>query len=259
MAVKPSQSAARVLQVFDYVARMQPVTITALAKATGVNMSALQRDLATLSEVGWIQQELSDGKTWELTHHIMTVARSPHSSRTVRAKLRPIMERLHDLVNEAVYFAVPHEHSFVVIDAIERPDAMGIVSPVGVVIPREESATGQAFLAAMNREQREIALGEPSSDELDEKLAQVSSSGYAINDGHVVPGMLTLASAVCKQNSKPVGAIVVTGPSDRITPDLYAEIGSHLRSAAMTASQLLHEDFLAESGYHPTKIAGLSL
>jgi len=260
VAVKPSQSASRVLQVFDYVARMQPVTLTALAKASGVNLSALQRDLLTLAEAGWVQQLSSDGKSWELTHHIMTMARAPYSSRAVRSQIRPIMERLYDLVSEAVYFTVPHHQNFVVIDVIERPDAMRIVPPLGVVVPGRDSATGKAFLAAMTPEQRIARLGEPVPAELECYLTDAQSRGFAISDGNVIPGIVTMASAVSEDDCRPVGAIVVTGPADRLTADKQAEIGSHLRSAALSASQLLRNELLAKGDlHHLPKIAGLSL
>lgn len=260
MAVKPSQSAGRVLKVFDFVARMQPVTLTALAKASGVNLSALQRDLLTLSEAGWVQQLASDGKSWELTHHIMTMARTPYSSRAVRSQIRPIMERLYELVGEAVYFTAPHHNNFVVIDAIERPDAMRIVPPLGVVVPGEDSATGQAFLAALHPERRESRLGEPLSAEIKTKLTDILSCGYAVSDGHVIPGIVTLAAAVSENECQPVGALVVTGPAERLTPDVRAQIGSHLRNAAMSASELLHNELLTRNGqHHLPKTAGLTL
>ena len=54
MAVKRNLSAGRMLAVFETIARAQPVGVSALARELGADKSAVQRDLMTLADAGWI-------------------------------------------------------------------------------------------------------------------------------------------------------------------------------------------------------------
>ena len=67
MAVKRSHSAARMLAVFEAVARTQPIGVSALARDLGADKSAVQRDLMTLADAGWIATSPVGNGQWELT------------------------------------------------------------------------------------------------------------------------------------------------------------------------------------------------
>src|ERR1700756_1538099 len=149
MVVKRSQSAGRVLAVFEAVARIQPTGITALARALGANKSAIQRDLLTLADAGWIQPSPADPRRWELSHHVMTFLRPPHSSDSLRLRLRPWLERLAERTGETVYLAVPAHSRFTVIDPIEPPGQPRALPALGITITLNNSATGKAWLAAL--------------------------------------------------------------------------------------------------------------
>lgn len=221
MAVKRSHSAARMLMVFEAVARAQPIGVSALARELGADKSAVQRDLMTLADAGWIAPAPIGSGQWELTPHVLTLARPPHSSHALRQRARPVMERLREQSGETVYLTVPHGGRFVVLDALESPHMLRMVPPVGMLVPNQGSATAQIFRAHL-------------PDGADPALL---ARGYAVNDGDVVPGSVTLAAALLDTAGLPVGAVVVTGPSDRITPDRRDVIGRQVREAAALLSQ----------------------
>lgn len=249
MAVKRSQSAIRVLRVFETIARMQPVGLAALARALGADKSATQRDLMTLADAGWIKPVSGDSRNWELSHQIMTLARQPHTSDLLRRQIRPVLERLQLLTDETVYLTVPHQRRFVVIEAIESPHLLRVVPPVGIVVPLHGSATARAYLAHLPAAEQEALLGAPTSPELLAELVRVRESGYAVNDGEIVPGSVTFAAPLIGAGARPIGTLVVTGPSDRIQRDRWPEIGGHLRDASrLAASQLSPRPSHAELG-----------
>ena len=55
MAVKPLQSLQRALSVIEAIAANQPIGVAALARLLGEDKSAVQRDLMTLADAGWIR------------------------------------------------------------------------------------------------------------------------------------------------------------------------------------------------------------
>lgn len=247
MPVKPSQSAVRVLKVFEQLARIQPAGMSALARALGADKSALQRDIATLAEAGWIQPSPGDSRAWELSHQLLLLARQPHSSRLLGDQLRPLLERLHKVTGETTYVAVPHHDRFVVIQAIESPHFLRIVSPVGLIVPLKGSATGKAFLSRLDPGERERLFGSPLPEALIAELGAIRSDGYAVSDGEVVPGTVAWAAPITDRSDRPVGTLVVTGSSEGIDRAQWPTIGRHLADAAVLASRTLAAETAEQS------------
>jgi DNA-binding transcriptional ArsR family regulator len=107
MAVKRSRSAGRMLQVFEALARLQPTGVSALARELEADKSAVQRDLMTLADAEWIRTVPASAGQWELSPHILSIARPPHSVEALRRQARPVLERLRSDLGETAYLAVP--------------------------------------------------------------------------------------------------------------------------------------------------------
>ncbi len=133
MAVKRSSSASRVLKVFEHCAAHQPIGVSALARDLGADKSAVQRDLMTLADAGWIRVAVGMPGQWELTPHVLTLARPPHSTDSLRQRARPALERLRSETGETAYLTVPDGDQFVVLDALESEHLLRMVQPVGMV------------------------------------------------------------------------------------------------------------------------------
>ncbi|MEW9854654.1 IclR family transcriptional regulator [Novosphingobium sp. M1R2S20] len=231
MAVKRSQSAGRMLQVFEAVAAQQPVGVSALARKLDADKSAVQRDLMTLADAGWIRTAPGQLGQWELTPRILTLAHTPHSQNELRLRVRPALEALRAETGETAYLTVPDGDQFVVIDALESPQALRLVTPVGLVIPARGSATVRALLPYLCPEEQQVLLGGPPDAAALEQFAAVRKRGYALNDGAIVPEAIALASAVLGADERPIGAIVLTGPAERIAPERIPVLGSRLAAA----------------------------
>jgi len=231
MAVKRNRSGGRMLAVFEAIARGQPLGVSALARGLDADKSAVQRDLMTLADAGWIAQS-PEGGGWELTPHVLTLARPPHSSASLRVRVRPVLERLRAATGETAYLAVPDGDHFVVVDAVDSPHLLRMVPPVGIVIPMAGSATGRAVLAALPESEREAVLGEPVSAALAAELAATRKRGFAINDGDIVAGALAMAALVRGPGGAVVGSLVLTAPAERLAEAQRAAAGVLLREAA---------------------------
>lgn len=231
MAVKRNRSGGRMLAVFEAIARGQPLGVSALARMLEADKSAVQRDLMTLADAGWIAQ-VPDGAGWELTPHVLTLARPPHSSASLRVRVRPVLERLRTATGETAYLAMPDGDHFVVVDAVDSPHLLRMVPPVGIVIPMAGSATGRAVLAALPAAEREAALGEPVSAALASELDATRARGFAINDGDIVAGALAMAALVRGQDGAVVGSLVLTAPAERLAEAQRTAAGALLREAA---------------------------
>ena len=86
MAVKRSLSASRMLSVFELVARLQPIGVSALARELAADKSAVQRDIMTLADAGWIQAVPGARGQWETKGETSTREKARLST---RAKILP--------------------------------------------------------------------------------------------------------------------------------------------------------------------------
>lgn len=232
MAVKRNASGSRMLAVFEAVAARQPVGVSALARDLAADKSAVQRDLMTLADAGWIRPAPAAAGQWELAPHVLTLARAPHSAEALRQRARPVLEHLRRDTGETVYLTIPEGDRFIVIDALESFHMLRMVPPVGIVVPIAGSATGRAVLPWLDEATAARLAGSARQAE----WAETRSRGYAVNDEDMVPGAVALASAILDAQGRVAGSLVLTGPADRIAPDRRAELGQRLRAAAMQLS-----------------------
>ncbi len=232
MAVKRNASGSRMLAVFEAVAGRQPVGVSALARDLAADKSAVQRDLMTLADAGWIRPAPAAPGQWELAPHVLSLARAPHSTEALRQRARPVLEHLRRDTGETVYLTVPDGDRFIVIDALESFHMLRMVPPVGIVVPIAGSATGRAVLPWLNEAEAARLAGSAPDGEWGETRRR----GYAVNDGDMVPGAVALASAIIDREGRIAGSLVLTGPAERIAPERHAELGQRLRAAAMQRS-----------------------
>jgi len=237
MAVKRSSSASRVLKVFEHTAANQPIGVSALARDIGADKSAVQRDLMTLADAGWIRIAAGMPGQWELTPHVLTLARPPHSTDSLRQRARPALERLRGETGETAYLTVPDGDQFVVLDAVESHHLLRMVQPVGLIVPIQGSSTARAILPHLPEEEQARLLGAPVTTAMRAEFHATRARGYAVNDGDVEPSAVAMAAAIVSRQGVPAGALVLTGPVERLPPGRREDIGQRLRREAEALTQ----------------------
>lgn len=237
MAVKWSQSALRVLAVLEKTAEYQPVGITELARLLAADKSAVQRALQTLARDEWIRAAPGKPTRWEVTERIQSVAHVALGSHDLRHRARPVMQDLRDKTGESVLLNVPERGRFTVSDVMESRHTLRIVPLIGTIVAPRGSATGRAILPYMSRERQIEFLGADPDAAMLEEFAATVARGYSISDGEVVTGSTNLAAPIIEADGRPVGAILVSAPSERLPPEGYPRIGAMVCAAARRLSR----------------------
>jgi IclR family acetate operon transcriptional repressor len=235
MAVKPLQSLARALEVIEAVAAHQPVGVAELARITGEDKSALQRVLVTLRESGWIRPSGDRVTRWELTARPLVVAGQARRRNDLLARARPVLEQLREATGETAALAVPDAGRIVAVDVVESHRLVRTAPRVGMVFPSATSAAGLAMFAAMAPE--EIArydLGpvDPADPGFAADLELTRRQGWSLNAGVVHAGATSVGAAVLDAAGRPVAAIIVSAPSERLAEADHARIGRLIAGAA---------------------------
>lgn len=222
--VKTLQTVDRAFAVLDVLAERQPIGVSELARAMGLDKSATQRVLVSLQRAGWIRAEGSAPVRWVLTTKPLQLARQVTGS-WLAAHARPVLDRLCAASGESVLLAMIDGRQVVVIDGAESPRALRASVRRGLVLPAETSAAIKAILARLDETHwAELIDGAPTPG-LQADVARARELGYATNLGEVDPGIHAVSAAVTSDGGWPVAALVVCGPASRLTEVELPEVG----------------------------------
>lgn len=236
MAVKRSQSAVRVLRVFEQIARQQPIGVSELAKQMAVDKSAAQRDIMTLADCGWIRPAPGTPTRWEISSHVLRVVNSGYRGNALRKRARATLEALQQECGETVLLAMADGQQFVVIDLVECRHFLRTAAQVGLIVPAIGSATSRAVMPYLTEEEQLAMLGMPADINMRKEFSRTLEQGYAISVGDVFMGSTNIAAPIFEADGHPIAAVVISGPSERLRAELHATAGAQVREAARRLS-----------------------
>lgn len=246
-ATEPGMRVVRTaLRVLEVVSELQPVGVSAIARATGVPKSSAQRCLVTLREAGWIGPAPGDPQRWVLTGRARTVGLRGPAECGLREAALAVMQELRDTTRETIHLigfgaehAAPSEAgpgALVVIDRLDSPEPVRTWVRLGTPVPLHASCSGRAVLSRLpEAEARELAGDElerfsaqtiTDPDELVAELRIVRERGYAMAEGSWRAGVGAVAAAVVDGRGRPVGALAVSAPQQRYDAGRADELGA---------------------------------
>ena len=237
MSVKPNQSAARVLEVLEAIAAHSPVGVSALARLLDTDKNAVQRAIVTLAEAGWIGMAPGPTTRWELTAHIFAVAYIGHRKNDLRARAKKELERLRDETGETALMTLPDIGNFIVADVVESAHMLHAAPSIGTIASPRDSATGRAILPFLGPEKQIAMLGGPPDGDLLEQYEATQRRGYAIVVDGPVKGVTSIAAPIFEVDGRPLGAVVVVGPMERLSTECHKKVGLLVSQAARNLSR----------------------
>jgi IclR family acetate operon transcriptional repressor len=221
MPVKPIQAVQRALTVLEAIAELQPVSLATLYREVGFDKSTTQRLLVTLDHQGWIRTTADDATRWELSLHALVVVRRAEGRTTLVERAHPALVTLHRATGETVVLAVPDQGRIVAIDVLESDQLVRTSPRVGMTLPPDSGGAGLAILAWLPPDEVGRYVEDPEDPELVHQLAETRERGWSLSSGSIRQLATSIGTALRDTAGRPVAALVVTGPSDRLTPELY--------------------------------------
>lgn len=237
MAVKRSQSGARILAVLEAIAAQQPIGVRALAKAMACDKSAIQRAIMTLSDEGWVRQTAESPPRWQLTSRLAAVAQLAQGGDDLRQRARPLLELLREQTGETAMLVVPEGDRFVIAEVAESRHLLRMAPHAGLEVGVRGTATGRAILAYLDPVRQRDMLGKTPDKATLAACAAARRQGFAVSEGEVNPDASSLAAPIFDSDGAPVAALVITGPRGRLSKVDYAAIGAQLAQAAARLSR----------------------
>lgn len=213
------QSLARGLEVIrSFDAEHPSMTLTDVAKRTGLSRATARRFLLTLAELGYVR---FDGKYFELTSRVLQLGYSYLSSHTLPQIIEPALEQLSGTLNESCSASVLDEDDIVYIARVHTRRIMRIGISVGTRLPAYATSMGRVLLAHLPEKKRAEALEHLTFDaitpttistakELTLELDKVRQQGYCVVNQELEVGLQSVAVPVFGADGEVVCALNVS-------------------------------------------------
>lgn len=217
----------------------RPLGVSEIARALGVAKSNAHRLLQTLVELGFVAQDAERGAYFPALRTLQ-LGSGAWLHENLRRLAQGPMQKLSTRTRETLQLSVLDGDEVVYLHKIESPEPVRTASRVGGRAPAHCAATGKAMLACLEdarvREvsQRLVAHSQRTLTDPDAFLAQIEAirrQGYAVSEGEWHAAVNGVAAAIRDSRGRPIGAIGVSGPAERLTRPLFETIGEQVRDA----------------------------
>jgi DNA-binding IclR family transcriptional regulator len=207
--------------------------VTALAKRLALHKNNVFRLLATLEQLGYIEQ-CAESDRYRLGVRCLELGQSFGRSRNLLRRARPVLDELVATCGESAHLGVLRELQVVHIEGRQSERLVLTGNRVGRSLPAHCTALGKVLLACSPLSIREAfdrkvvaggnlpkltpaTIGDPAK--FFEHLRGVASRGWALDLEECEPGLCCAAAPIFDGEGRLVAAISVSGPSLRLSEE----------------------------------------
>ncbi|QTR05976.1 IclR family transcriptional regulator domain-containing protein [Saccharothrix algeriensis] len=222
------QSLERGLAVIRaFTAATPALTLTDVAKSTGLTRAAARRFLLTLADLGYVR---TDGKHFSLTARVLELGYAFLSGTSLPDVAQPHLERLSGAVRESTSASVLDGPDVVYVARFAVSRIMAVSITVGTRFPAYATSMGHVLLAGLPAAELDGYLDgvrlEPltphtitSPERLRAELDGVRAQGWAVVDQELEEGLRSVAAPVRDRSGRVVAAVNVSTHASRTPLD----------------------------------------
>ncbi len=219
-------SLARGLQVVRAFDVDHPImTLSEVAKRTGLTRATARRFLHTLRDLGYVSSEDRD---FRLTPQVLSLGYAYLSSMSIVEIAQPFMARISKQISESCSMSVLDGADIIYVARVPAKRIMSVALSIGTRLPAYNTSMGRVLLAALDSEELNtyFAASERASytphtvfgeTELRDILAQVRADGFAAVDQELELGVRSVAVPVRERSDKTLAALNVSGHAARVS------------------------------------------
>jgi DNA-binding IclR family transcriptional regulator len=205
----------------------RPLTAAEVAESVSLNASTTHRLLQALVQSGYL---LRDEARRYLPCPRTLIPMDPYHAinifrRAIFEELRALKASTGLTVTQLLYIG----NRRLVLETIQGDEAFSLYSSTEVTAPLHATISGKLLLSGLSSDEQLRALGPepyPSYGEntitttarMKEELGKVRAEGYAVAIDELLPGLSAVGSAVMGPRGRPLGALIMFGPTKRFSP-----------------------------------------
>jgi IclR family pca regulon transcriptional regulator len=203
------------------------LTLSDVARTTGLTRAAARRFLLTLVELGYVQ---SDGRHFSLRPRVLELGYAYLSTLSLTDVASPHLERLVATLGESSSVSVLDGDDIVYVVRMPSKRIMNAVIAVGTRFPAYATSMGRVLLAALPPAELQRYLAgarlEPFTphtvtdrEALVAALDEVRSQGWALVDQELEEGLRSVAAPIADDRGRATAAINVSTHVSRVGLD----------------------------------------
>ncbi|HEV2676960.1 MAG TPA: IclR family transcriptional regulator C-terminal domain-containing protein [Aliidongia sp.] len=221
------------------------LTMSDIAKRTGLSRAAVRRFLHTLIELGYVGLE---GRNYSLRPRILELGYAFLSSVPVWSMMQPALQDVSTRLRATCSAGLLDGVEVVYVARAGRAEPVVVSFGVGARLPAFHTAMGRVLLAALSPEERAerldqadlraytpLTLTDPAR--LMAELDIVADQGWAIVDREFEPGLIALGVPLRNRAGKIVAALVTSARASRL--DAATMRTHHLPALIETCERLM--------------------
>jgi IclR family transcriptional regulator, pca regulon regulatory protein len=229
--VQSLERGVAVIRAFD--ADHPELTLSDVARQTGLTRAAARRFLRTLVEIGYMRTE---GGKFALRPKILELGYAYLSSLSLPELALPHMEQLVERVHESSSMCVLDGDEIVYVARVPTKRIMAVVIAVGTRFPAYATSMGRVLLAGHSDDwldgwlssaklQRLTPHTTTDTQELRAELVRIRERGWALVDQELEEGLRSVAVPIRDASGRVVAAVnVAVNASRRSLDDVAADV-----------------------------------
>lgn len=225
----------RALSILDCFSSGRPsLSLTELARASGLSLSTALRILGTLEARNYIHKSAEDGRYY-LGFQLARIGNVALSNMDVCRIAQPYLRELRDQFRESVGIYLRHGDSRTCVTRLEGTQPLRFVPVIGNTLPLTRGASGRVLLAHMPAEDADRLLSQDPFTSRDE-LSLVRELGFARSLGERDPAVESVAAPIFNSQGQVFAAVFVTGPKGRFSAPEMDRLTDAVRTTARSIS-----------------------
>ena len=241
-------SVEKAFKVLELLAQKGEMKVSDVAGHLGANRANSHRYLATLKELGYVEQ--ADDSNYRLTYKILEIGLKFSGSLDILRLARPLMMERLARFNETVNLGEWTGRKIIHIDKIESQELLRLDLNVGTSAPAYCTGLGKAILAFLPEKDLEMYLDRvemtaytpltiTDRDRLLKEIEITRQRGFALDDEELAGGLRCVAAPVFNHKNFPQYAISIAGPASRMTDEVIREMAAEILEACAKLSRML--------------------
>jgi IclR family transcriptional regulator, pca regulon regulatory protein len=237
------------------------LTLSEVARATGLTRAATRRFLLTLGDLGYVR---SDGRYFELTPRVLELGYAFLSSLSLPEVAEPHLERLVAEVHESSSVSVLDGDDIVYVARVPTARIMRVSINVGTRFPAYATSMGRVLLAGLEPDGLDAFLARAelvrlsartitAEPKLRAELARVRRQGWAMVDQELEEGLRSVAAPIRDRAGQVVAAVNLSAHASRTTLDAVKRT---LLPPLLATAERIEADLRVASASGPRRSAG---
>ena len=204
----------------EALAQERIATSARLTELINEPVSSVYRMLATLADIGWVEQ-IGHRGAYRIGGKLLSLANELIRRLDIRRASLPVLKRIHEATGETTFLCVRHGTRAVCIERIDGVRVNSRVLRLGRSLPLHVGAAPRALLAFEDREGWEeyasIAsltedLGHDiSRSALYAELEEIRNAGFVVSDNTVTPGIAAVGAPIFDDRGEVAASLSVSG------------------------------------------------